>query len=128
MLLNTSQLGADNLNATFLCSQPRAGAHTPPTGVTAEASPRLLTTCVGGHVRHFLKGIQEGSCCYYGCPKMQTDNKSIRNVSHEQMHDMLQPLPRTESNPPGETIRLEVGQPRALCTGYFLKKTFFWSC
>ena len=74
-----SQLSSDNLSSLFMWScrgwEPTCWM----------PSLHLLTTCVGGHVSHFLKGVQEGSCCYHCCPKMQTDNKSMRSVSHQHM-------------------------------------------
>ena len=76
-----SQLSSDNLSSLFMWScrgwEPTCWM----------PSLHLLTTCVGGHVSHFLKGVQEGSCCYHCCPKMQTDNKSMRSVSHQHMRD-----------------------------------------
>lgn len=51
-----------------------------PEAAPAGAALHLLTTCVGSHVGHFLKGVQEGSCCYYCRPKTQTDDTGMKNV------------------------------------------------
>lgn len=77
-----SQPGSDNSSRIFSGSRP--GERESPRAGSSQcwkAASHLLTTCVGGHVSHFLKGVQEGSCCYYCCPEIQTDNKSVRNVS-----------------------------------------------
>lgn len=64
-------------------SHPRERAQEPE-AVPAGATLHLLTTCVGSHVGHFLKSVQEGSCRYYCCPKIQTDDTGMRNVSTAQ--------------------------------------------